>query len=256
MTTTYVAPLGAPTWIDLATSDLDGATRFYGEVFGWTFSSPGGEYGGYVNAHVDGKPVAGLMPNDPQWNSADGWTTYLHTADVDATLEKVVASGGTSCSGAMDIPAKGRMAMLNDKGGALVGLWQPTGHDGFEVVGVAGTPVWHQLTTPAYAATLDFYRDVFGWQCQVESDVPEFRYTNAIFDGQPLVGVMDGSVYPGELPATWTVFFGAEDVDKTIELITSLGGAVVRAAEDTPYGRLAAVTDPTGAAFNLSSLQG
>jgi predicted enzyme related to lactoylglutathione lyase len=29
----------------------------------------------------------------------------------------------------------------------------------------------------------------------------------------------------------------------------------VRAAEDTPYGRLAAVTDPTGAAFNLSSLK-
>ena len=30
---------------------------------------------------------------------------------------------------------------------------------------------------------------------------------------------------------------------------------VVRAAEDTPYGRLAAVTDPTGAPFNLSSIQ-
>ena len=51
------------------------------------------------------------------------------------------------------------------------------------------------------------------------------------------------------------VFLGSDDVDKTIELITANGGSVVRAAEDTPYGRLAAVTDPTGAAFNLSSIK-
>ena len=54
-------------------------------MFGWTFEAAGPEYGGYINAFKDGKPVAGLMFNDPQWNSPDGWTTYLHTADVKAT---------------------------------------------------------------------------------------------------------------------------------------------------------------------------
>ena len=49
--------------------------------------------------------------------------------------------------------------------------------------------------------------------------------------------------------------FGAEDVDKTLQVIVDNGGTVVRDAEDTPYGRLAAATDHTGAAFNLSSLQ-
>jgi len=39
-----------------------------------------------------------------------------------------------------------------------------------------------------------------------------------------------------------------------VQLIVENGGSVVRAAEDTPYGRLAAVADPTGAGFNLSSL--
>ena len=34
-----------------------------------------------------------------------------------------------------------------------------------------------------------------------------------------------------------------------------VSGSVVRGAEDTPYGRLAAVADPTGAGFNLSSLE-
>ena len=48
------APLGAPCWLDLLTSDLQRAQDFYGAVFGWTFESAGPEYGGYVNAAKDG----------------------------------------------------------------------------------------------------------------------------------------------------------------------------------------------------------
>jgi predicted enzyme related to lactoylglutathione lyase len=65
---------------------------------------------------------------------------------------------------------------------------------------------------------------------------------------------MDGTgCLPDGVPSNWTIFFGAEDVDKTLQVIGDNGGAVVRAAEDTPYGRLAAATDSTGVIFNLSS---
>jgi predicted enzyme related to lactoylglutathione lyase len=195
------------------------------------------------------------MFNDPQWGAPDGWTTYLHTADVDATIAAAVAAGGTSCVGAMDVPAKGRMAMLTDPAGAAFGLWQPNGHNGFEAVNETGAPVWHQLSIRDFGRAIDFYVSVFGWQIQVEADTPEFRYSNAIFDGEPLLGVMDLSIFPEAEPSSWTVYLGADDVDKTVEMITDNGGAVVRAAEDTPYGRLAAVTDATGAGFNLASLR-
>jgi uncharacterized protein len=67
---------------------------------------------------------------------------------------------------------------------------------------------------------------------------------------------MDGSAFlPDGVPPNWSIFFGAEDVDKTLQVITDNGGAVIRPAEDTPYGRLAAAGDPTGVVFNLSSLQ-
>ncbi|HEY9265122.1 MAG TPA: VOC family protein, partial [Mycobacterium sp.] len=62
-------PSGAPIWIDLGTSDVARAQEFYGAVFGWTFESAGPDYGGYVNAFSHGRPVAGLMRNDPQWNA-------------------------------------------------------------------------------------------------------------------------------------------------------------------------------------------
>ncbi|AFM19946.1 lactoylglutathione lyase family protein [Mycolicibacterium chubuense NBB4] len=249
------APLGAPIWIDLATSDLEQAQRFYGTVFGWTFESAGAEYGGYVTAFLDGRHVAGLMVNDPQWGAPDGWTTYLHTADISDTVAKATAAGATSCVAPMEVKDKGWMGMLSDPTGAFFGLWQPTGHRGFDVVDEHGAPAYHQLTTRDYRAALDFYREAFGWQTATVSDSDDFRYSTASFDGHDLVGVMDGAGILGEgVPSDWCFFLGADDVDKTVQVILDNGGSVVRAAEDTPYGRLAAVADPTGAGFNLSSI--
>ena len=252
------APLGAPIWIDLTTSDLDAAQEFYGAVFGWTFESYGPGYHGYLNALCDGRPVAGMMANDPQWDMPDGWTVYLHTADIRATLAQAAAAGAVLCAegGAepMEIKDKGWMSVFVDPAGALVGLWQPGGHRGFEVVEEAGAPAYHQLTARDYGAALQFYRDVFGWQTETVSDTDEFRYSTALFDGEALLGVMDGSVLPEQTASEWSVFLATDDVDKTVDLIVERGGSVLRAAEDTPYGRLAAVADPTGAGFNLTSL--
>lgn len=255
MPTRHGAPLGAPTWIDLTSSDLDRAQEFYGTVFGWTFESGGPEYGGYVNAAKDGHPVAGLMANNPEWQGPDAWTTYFHTADITATVSALTAAGGSSCIAPMKVPAKGFMSMATDPAGAFFGLWQPLEHRGFELIGEAGAPVWHQLTTRDFGAAVDFYREALGWRTEQISDTDEFRYTTAWFGDQQLLGVMDGAGFlPPDVPPNWTIFFGAEDVDKTLRVITDNGGAVLRDAEDTPYGRLAAAADPTGAVFNLSSL--
>lgn len=249
-----IAP-GAPIWIDLSSSDLDRAQDFYATVFGWTFESSGPDYGGYVNAAKDGKPVAGLMANQPEWNAPDAWNVYFHAADIHRTVTAIADAGGSTCVAPMEVPQKGWMAMGMDPSGAPFGLWQPTGHHGFEVQGEAGSPVWHQLTTRDFAKAVDFYRAVLGWQTRIESDTDEFRYITAVFDGQDMLGVMDGSALLGDIPSHWTTFFGADDVDKALQVITEHGGRVLRAAEDTPYGRLAAAADPTGAAFNLSSLR-
>ncbi len=125
------------------------------------------------------------------------------------------------------------------------------------MAGAAGTPVWHQLTAHDYRAAVDFYRRVLGWRTEQTADTDDFRYTTAWFGGQQLLGVMDGTgCMPDGVRSNWSISFGAEDVDKTLRVIADNGGAEVRAAEDTPYGRLAAASDPTGVVFNLSSLPG
>ena len=66
---------------------------------------------------------------------------------------------------------------------------------------------------------------------------------------------MDASGFlPEGVPSNWQIYFGAEDVDAALARVVELGGSVVQGAEDTPYGRLAQVADPTGVPFRLRSV--
>ncbi len=98
---------------------------------------------------------------------------------------------------------------------------------------------------------VQFYRDVFKEDARAMSDAPEFRYTT-LNDGEDQVaGIMDASMFPPEAPSGWSIYFGTDDTDKSLVRIVDLGGKVVLPAEDTPYGRLAQASDPTGALFKL-----
>ena len=96
----------------------------------------------------------------------------------------------------MEIKDKGHMAMLTDPTGRVRRAVAADRTPGFTVVDKDGAPVYHQLTTRDYGKALDFYREVFGWHTERVADTDEFRYSTASFDGQALLGVMDGARRP------------------------------------------------------------
>lgn len=245
------APLGAPCWVDLMTSDPDVSRAFYNDLFGWTVVDPGPDYGGYANFHLDGVPVAGSMKNDGQ-GAPDGWTTYLAVADAEATAAAAAANGGQVLLPAMAVMDLGSMAVLADPAGATIGIWQPGLHTGFGVIDEPGAPSWFELHTRGYDAAVPFYEAVFGWDAHVMSDDPGFRYTTLGEGDGALAGVMDSSAFlPEGAPSHWAIYFGVDDADKAVARVEELGGSVQEPVHDTPYGRLAVVADPTGAAFRL-----
>ncbi len=113
-----------------------------------------------------------------------------------------------------------------------------------------GTPGWFELHTKSFGPAITFYERVFGWDTHVMSDTDEFRYSTLGAGEDQKAGVMDDGNLPRRA-SHWTVYLRVADVDATVERATELGGSVVMKPEDTPYGRLAVVQDPAGAAFSL-----
>jgi predicted enzyme related to lactoylglutathione lyase len=141
---------------------------------------------------------------------------------------------------------------VTDAGGAAIGAWKPGLHRGFGVVDEPATPGWFELHTRDFAKSLDFYRDVFRWDVHVVSDAPEFRYATLGEDEWARAGVMDATTFlPDGVPAHWSVYFRVASADAAITRAVDLGATTVVPAEDTPYGRLATLTDPTGAPFKF-----
>lgn len=252
MSTRNAAPIGAPCWIDLTTSDTERSRAFYGQLFGWAAEEPAEEFGGYFNFTKGGVQVAGCMPNQPGMEMPEVWSVYLNTDDTRKTVDATAAHGGQVIVPAMDVADLGTMAVISDPSGAVIGVWQPGLHQGFGVHGEPGTPSWFELHTRDYQATVNFYRDVFCWDTHVVSDTPEFRYTTLKHGEGWLAGIMDAAGFlPDGVPAHWSVYFGVEDTDAALAKIVDLGGSILMAAEDTPYGRLATAADPSGTPFKL-----
>ena len=244
--------VGAPCWIDLYSSDTARATEFYSQLFGWTADAPQKEFGGYFTFSKDGKYIGGCMANDGEAGYPDAWGIHLMTGDAEATATAVTAHGGTVDMGPMAVGENGISAVIRDPGGAIVGAWQPGTQKGFEVTGEPGTPAWVELHTHDYGKSVDFYREVFDWDAHTVSDTDEFRYTTLGEGENQLAGIMDDSTISGdETPAHWAVYFAVADADATLARAVELGGTVVQPAEDTPYGRLAQIADPTGTVFRI-----
>jgi predicted enzyme related to lactoylglutathione lyase len=236
------------------TSDIAKARHFYGELFGWEYQAGDEEKnGGYTTARKNGKMVAGLMQKDAeQAGMPDMWSTYLRSDDAAATAEAVTANGGQVFMPPMDVPEQGHMAVFGDASGAAVGVWQPREMRGYELVAEPGAAAWHELHTKDYDAAVRFYQNVFNWDTDVMSDTPEFRYTTLGAGDSAKAGIMDASAYlPAEVPSNWQVYFNVEDTDASIEKAVSMGATVLDGPQDSPFGRVVMLADPTGALFKI-----
>ena len=238
---------GEPIWIELFTPDTDAAKKFYGGLFGWTASDSGPEFGGYITFEREGAQIAGCMKNDGQGVSA--WNVYLESNNAADTVEMVKANGGQVYLEAMQIGDLGHMAMVADPSGAAIGIWQPLSMTGISTRAEEGAPGWFELLTGGYDAVVPFYENVFGWDTHTMSDTPEFRYTTLGKDDGALAGIMDASGFLGERPSHWHFYVMVADTEAAVAKAQGLGGTEVSAPEDTPYGRLATIADPSGIEF-------
>ncbi len=245
-------------WVDLSTTDVNGATSFYGELLGVdTQAAPGDpeETGGYGFFTKDGKMVAGYGPTQRDGQPST-WSSYIKVEDADATAEQVKEVGGEVHFGPIDLPNEsGRMAVLQDPTGAFVCINQQKNHKGAQLVNEQGAWTWNNLMTRDLEGAKDFYGKVFGWTAIHHEEAPPDVLMWQV-EGQRwpegIAGLMEvGEDLPAEMPAHWQVYFIVENADQAIERSTSAGAKLGFGPIDIPVGRLATLVDPQGAVVSI-----
>jgi uncharacterized protein len=249
-------PEGTPCWVDLGVPDIERAATFYAAVFSWTIPEGSPETGGYRVATLKGLNVAGIGPKMGPPDAPTMWLTYLATDNADAAADRIKGAGGQIVMDPMDVMEHGRMVVAIDPAGASFGLWQGRRHTGAGLVNEQGALTWNEHFSRDFEASKAFYHAVFGYE-YTDMSGEGFTYATFKVGGKDVGGMGE---YPADAPASaqpgWSVYFGATDTDASVARVIGEGGSTLREAENSPYGRLATVTDDQGAVFSIISVAG
>jgi predicted enzyme related to lactoylglutathione lyase len=246
---------GVPSWVDVASPDVDASAAFYCGLFGWEHVAGENpeETGGYGMFTKNGKLVAGIGPlQNP--DQPPVWSTYVNVDDADDVVAKAQEAGGQVAMGPIDVMDAGRMAFLIDPTGGFVGIWQPGKHHGAELVNEPGAFGWNELVTRDLDAAKSFYPAVFGWEPADWSE-GEGPYTTWKVDGQMIGGLMEmDDRWPSGVPSHWMTYFLVENADDAAAKAEELGGTVAVPPFDAAgVGRIAVLNDSHGTPFSVMS---
>jgi predicted enzyme related to lactoylglutathione lyase len=224
-------------WVDLGTTDAEGAQAFYARLFGWEVEAmPVGGGQTYSMARLGGRDVAAIYEQGAEERAAGvppHWSSYISVVDVDEVAARVAGLGGRLLAEPFDVLDSGRTAVVQDPTGAIVSLWQADRHIGARLVNDPGSLTWNDLATPDPAAAAAFYEAL--------------EYSTIANEGAPNGGIR----LERELPPHWLPYFTAASIEGTAAEAREAGGQVLAEGVEVPAGRLAIILDPQGAPFAI-----
>ena len=252
-TTTSHAP-GTFCWVELATTDLEDARRFYTSLFDWTTRDAPIPGGVYVMCQLRGHEAAALyrMPEDDQARGVPPhWFPYIAVANVDDTTARVTGLEGQVHANPFDVAEHGRMSVIQDPTGGFVGLWEAKRHAGVGVRDEPGALCWNELATRDRPHAAAFFGKLIGWELSSMA-MPEGEYTVFMGEGEPKGGCLQITPEMGPVPTGWLTYFAVEDCEHAVGRVQELGGSVLLGPETAPgIGRWAMCRDSQGAVFSL-----
>lgn len=251
-------PEGTPIWYELMTADPDASKAFYDDVLGWTVEAqPSGEMDyRMIDSGSGGGMVGGVMhlTDEMQSNGAKPtWLFYIGVNDVDASVEKIKAAGGSVLMPAWDIPGIGRIAMVADPQGIPFYIMRGTSEENstaFDRMGM-GKCNWNELATTDQTAGNAFYATVFGWTYPDKMSMgPAGDYVFVQAGDRTIGATMNAGA--GDAPVGWRFYFRAPDIEEAAAKVTKNGGTVHAGPMEVPGGdRIIVASDVHNVMFGV-----
>jgi uncharacterized protein len=115
-----------------------------------------------------------------------------------------------------------------------------------------GTFSWAELATSDSEAGKKFYGGLFGWTFDDAPAGPDMIYSMAKLSGQTPGALYKMGKEMAGVPPHWLSYVTVADVDATAKKAVAAGGKLMKEPFDVmTFGRMAVITDPTGATFAI-----
>jgi predicted enzyme related to lactoylglutathione lyase len=245
-------------WVELMTTDLAAAERFYTNVVGWTivpFSGAGMPY--TMFSRGNDVMVGGAMTLPPelaQHKVPPNWGVYFGVEKLEPAVADVERLGGGTLSPVIEVPTVGRMQTMRDPQGAAFSIYEPQSPPARpEAMAEPGDVSWMELMTTDAPAAMSFYQQLFGWTPTETMDMgPMGKYHMFGRHLGPMGGMMNKSAEMAQVPPYWGIYVRVTDLDDAIDRAKAGGATVFNGPMEVPGGdRIANLADPQGAAFSL-----
>ncbi len=106
-------------YVEFPAADFDSIQTFYEKAFGWSFTDYGPEYRAFTDEKIDG----GFYRSDLRSSTENGSAlVVLFAKNLEATRDRVVASGGTLAKDIFSFPG-GRRFQFKDPHGNELAVW-------------------------------------------------------------------------------------------------------------------------------------
>ena len=254
-------------WHDLITDKPVQTKKFYQELFGWQFEEltlAGGLFGkiNYTLIRHNGKLIGGMIDQTKLQVKKDisQWVVLMSVKDINKAVDEVKNSGGTIFSPATDLGDRGKIAIVADPQGALLGFLQTKqGDPEDEKVIVDGDFLWNELWTNNVGKATEFYQRIAEYNIDdrnVESaKTSDKNYRTLTTKNKPRVGILTNPVE--NLAPIWVSYLRIKDaksLDALVAKVEGLNGEILLAPQDRAIGgRVAFIAGPSGAGIALQT---
>jgi predicted enzyme related to lactoylglutathione lyase len=123
-------PHGTFAWNELLTTDPERAKLFFAETLGWTFQffDLGAPYWVIMAGDRMVGGLGALSAGDLE-TMESYWLGFIEVHDIDIRYQRAIAFGAIEIRGPHDVPGVGRVAVLRDPTGALIGWMRGAADD-------------------------------------------------------------------------------------------------------------------------------
>ena len=176
--------------------------------------------------------------------------------NLDSRVSAVTENGGEIVAPPTDLQARGRLALVRDAEGALLGLLETRDGDPRDSEPEIGGFLWDELWTSDVQNAGTFYNKVAGLSADtvdIDTDQetpPSYGLLKA--GDRPRAGVLPNPL--DGLDPVWVSYIRVEDPAAITAQVSGLGGRVIVEAQPRPLGgRVAFVAGPSGAGIALQT---